>query len=197
MKYLNPLLLFGWVALIAAGCASAPARFYTLNATAKPDSAPSANYSVIIGPVFIPATVDRPQFVVATAPNRVELEEFNRWAAPLGESIARVVSLNLGAQLGTARVASAPLPDFGPAYRVTIRIERFESVRGDGKIDGAALVDALWTVRGPDGENVVSGRFTLTEAAPGDSFEAIAAAHSRALAKMSGDIALAIRQVAK
>ena len=38
-----------------------------------------------------------------------------------------------------------------------------------------------------------SGRTVAQEAAQGDSYDALAAAHSRALAGMSGDIAAAIR----
>lgn len=197
MKYLNHLFLSGCLAVMAAGCASAPSHFYTLDATAKRAGAPTATYGVMVGPVFIPASVDRPQFVVKTMPNRVEFEEFNRWAAPLGESIAHVVSVNLSEQLNTARVVSAPLPGFGAAYHVTIRVERFESALGEDKQDGEALIDALWTVSGLKGEYVASGHFTQTEPAPGNSFDALAAAHSRALAKMSESIARAIEGAVK
>jgi uncharacterized protein len=193
MKPLNHLFLAGYLAVIMAGCASAPSRFYTLNATAKADGAPAATCSVIVGPVFIPASVDRPQFVVTTAPNRVEVDEFNRWAAPLGDSIARVVSANLCVLLGTPQVASAPMPDFGPAWRVAIHVEQFESVRGAGKQNGEVLLDALWTVRDSSGQGLYSGHTTAREPAQGDGFAVLAAAHSRALAKLSGDIAGAIR----
>ena len=63
---------------------SAISRFYTLDSTATPDAGPLASYGVIVGPVSVPASVDRPEFVVQVAPNRVEVDEFNRWAAPLG-----------------------------------------------------------------------------------------------------------------
>ena len=42
-----------------------------------------------------------------------------------------------------------------------------------------------------------SGRTVAREAVQGDGFDALAAAHSRALAKMSGDIATAIRAEAE
>ena len=197
MKSLNQLLLTGCVALFAAGCASSPSHFYTLDATAKRASAPDATYGVLVGPVLVPAAVERPQFVVTTAPNRVEVDEFNRWDAPLGGSIARVVSRNLGEQLGTLRVASAPMPSFGPAYHVAIRVEQFESVRGQGKSGGMARVNAAWSVSNPKDEFVASGVFALSEPATDDSFEALAAAHSRVLAKLSDAIAEAIRQAAK
>jgi uncharacterized lipoprotein YmbA len=64
---------------------------YTLSAGTGPATT-SSNISVSVGPVSIPAVVDRPQIVVATGPNQVRLEEFNRWAAPLQNSIARVVA---------------------------------------------------------------------------------------------------------
>lgn len=193
MKNLNKLFFIGCMAASLAGCASAPSRFYTLNAVAKGDGVSAVPCAVLVGPVFTPASVERPQFVVTTATNRVELEEFNRWAAPLGESIARVVSANLGVMLGTSRAASAPMPNFGPAYQVTIRIERFESALGSGKMASEALVDAVWTVRNPSATSVDTGHTVAREPAPGNNFEALAAAHSRALAKVSADIAVAIR----
>lgn len=194
MKHLNQLLLAGCAALLFAGCASAPSKFYTLNATAKNDGAPATPCAVIVGPVLIPATVDRPQFVLTTAPNRVELDEFNRWAAPLNESIARIISLDLGALLGTAHVAVTPVADYGPAYRVSIHIERFESVRAEGKNDGVALVDALWSVRTPAGQpGLYTGHTIASEPVQGSDLDGLAAAHSRAIAKISADIAASIR----
>jgi uncharacterized lipoprotein YmbA len=193
MKHLNQLIIIGCVAVVLAGCSSAPSRFYTLNAAAKGDGGSAVPCAVLVGPVFVPASVERPQFVVTIATNRLELEEFNRWVAPLSESIARVVSGNLGVMLGTTRAASAPMPNFGPAYQVTIRIERFESALGSGKMAGEALVDAVWTVRNPSATSVDTGHTVVREPAPGNNFEALAAAYSRALAKVSGDIAVAIR----
>jgi uncharacterized lipoprotein YmbA len=193
MKQLTQLLLSGLLALVLAGCTSPSSHFYTLNAAAKSNGAPSVNCSVIVGPVFIPAAVNRPEFVITLAANQVEFNEFNRWDAPLNDGIARVVSTDLGVLLGTQRVTTGPMPDFGPAYQVTIRVERFESVLGKGKQNGEALVDALWAVRGPTGQNAGSGRTTAREPVPGKDFEALAAAHGQALAKLSSDIAEAIR----
>ena len=51
-----------------AGCASTPAsRFYTLSAASGP-AAPSSNLSIAVGPVSVPAVVDRPQIVVNVGP---------------------------------------------------------------------------------------------------------------------------------
>lgn len=183
-------LSIAFFAALAAGCGTtAPSRFYTLDSAAAADGTPPARCAVMVGPVAIPASVDRPEFVVQVAPNRVEIDEFNRWAAPLGDSIANVVAANLTVLLGTSKVATAPFASFNPDYRVTINVQRFESVRA-----GSAIVDAVWAVQKTAGGPARSGRTVARETVQGEGFEALAAGHSRALATMSADIAAAIRE---
>jgi uncharacterized protein len=177
-----------FLAVVAVGCTSAPSRFYTLNSTATGDGATNSNVAVIVGPVSVPAEVDRPQFTVQVAPNRVAVDEFNRWAAPLSDNIARVVAGNLTLLLGTPNVAALPAANFNSAYRVTISIQRFETLPGK-----SVLVDAVWVVRSPSGGTAQSGRTVTSETVSDESYDALAAAHSRALAKVSSDIAAAIR----
>ena len=102
-------MMQGFVALticaalvFASGCASTPpSRFYTLSAVAVPAAAPS-NVSVAVGPVSVPADVDRPQFVVSAGPNQVRLDEFNRWASPLQNGISHVVAITWAIGAGGA-----------------------------------------------------------------------------------------------
>ena len=130
------------LAAAASGCGTtAPSRFYTLDATAVADGAAPLGTAIMVGPVSIPAAVDRPEFVVQTAPNRVDIDEFNRWAAPLNDGIAQAVAGDLVKLLGTPNVAAAPMANFDPAYRVTIDVQRFDSVQGQ-----SALLEAVWTV---------------------------------------------------
>jgi hypothetical protein len=186
-------ITMAFVAVVAGGCSTtAPARFYTLDSTAAAQGGAEARYAVAVGPVSIPASVDRPQFVVQVAPNRVEVEEFDRWAAPLGDSIARAVAGDLATLLGTSSVAAGPLANFDPTYRVTLDVQRFDSVLGD-----SVLVDAVWVVRKTAGGPPSSGRSVAHEPAQGPGFEALAAAHSRALATVSADIAAAIQTEAR
>ncbi|MGO9059979.1 MAG: membrane integrity-associated transporter subunit PqiC [Candidatus Binataceae bacterium] len=181
-------ILVALMGAVAAGCSTAPSHFYTLDSTAVAGNAPATRIAVLVGPVTVPEMVDRPQFVVQVAPNRVDVDEFNRWAAPLNDGIARAVAGDLAAQLGTPDVATGPFANFNPAYRVTINVQRFESVSGQG-----ALIEAVWTVHKTAGGPTRSGRTLAREPVQGDGFDALAAAHSRALAQLSGDIAAAIR----
>ncbi len=144
--------------------------------------------SVAVGPVSIPAIVDRPQFVVSTGPNEVRVDEFNRWAAPLADDISRVVAEDLVVLLGTPRVTLYPQQAADAQYRVSIGVQRFEST-----VNEAALLDAQWSVRRTHDGLSQSGRTTLTEAATASGYDALAAAHSRALSRLSYDIAQAVR----
>jgi uncharacterized lipoprotein YmbA len=188
MRRLAALAIPGVLAFLSAGCASPASRFYTLSATPTPAAAASP-LSVAVGPVLVPAAVDRPQIVVSLGPNRVRLDEFNRWASPLQNNIARVVAENLVALLGTPRVSTSPQTLSADAdYRVAIEVQAFESAPGE-----AATLDAVWAVRRTRGGKSQTGRTTVREAAPEPGYEALAAAHSRAVARLSRDIAGAVQ----
>ena len=177
------------VAMAAVACGpTANSHFYTLDSTAAADGSPPIHLAIVVGPVSIPPSVDRPQLVVQVAPNQVTVDEFDRWAGPLDDSIARVVAGNLAVLLGTSEVGVAPVTGFVPTHRVTIDVQRFDSMPGD-----SVLVEALWAIRPEAGGPVRSGRTVAREAVQGKTIDAVAAAHSRALAKVSTDIAAAIR----
>jgi len=176
------------LSMLAAGCASAPSHFFTLNATAAAGASPS-KVSVSVGPVSVPGAVDQPQIVVSTGANSVMFDEFNRWASPLQDNIARVVAENLVALLGTPRVTLYPLTlDVSPDYRVQIGVRNFDSAPGK-----SASLDAVWTVRRTKDAKSETGRTSVREPLPETGYDALAAAHSRALARLSQDVADVVR----
>jgi len=189
MRRLAAIAMLCGLAALAAGCGSTPpSRFYTLSGTATSAAAPS-DLSVAVGPVTIPGAVDRPQMVVSMGANQVELDEFNRWAAPLQNNISRVVAVNLGALLGASRVTLFPQMLSADAdFRVAIEVQRFESTPGE-----AAVLDAVWTVRRAKDGKSDTGRTTVRETVQEKSFDVLVAAHSRAIARLSQDIAAAVR----
>lgn len=178
-----------WAALATIGCgASAPSKFYTLATSPGRDGLPPATYGVVISQVSVPSVVDRPQLVVQVAPNRVEIDEFNRWAAPLNETIADAIAVDLAIRLGTPNVATALRASFDPTYRVTVDVQRFDSIAGE-----AVVVEAVWTVTNIASGRAVTDKTTAREPVDSKDFDAIAAAHSRALAKLTEEIAKGIR----
>lgn len=188
------LLLLAIIGL--AGCGgSPPIHYYTLSAEASSDSglAGPNERRITIGPVTLPDVIERPQLVLRTTPNRVTLIEEHQWAEPLQSEIPRVIAGNLTRLLGTEQVSVYPQSAGDHAeYRVLVDVQKFESALG-----GRASIEAFWTVRkNSDGDpSVKSGHSSVDEPVNGASYEALAAAHSRALVRISRDIADAIRSI--
>jgi len=174
-----------------SGCASQRSHFFTLASMATAGAAPPLHVSIIVGPVTVPASVDRPEFVVQVTQTQLDIDEFNRWAAPLSDTVSRTVADDLAVLLGTPDVAMAPLANFRPDYRVTITVQRFDSLPGR-----LAVVEAVWVVVPSSGGGERVGRTVARETVSGDGYDALAAAHSRAIAAVSADIAAAIRESA-
>jgi uncharacterized lipoprotein YmbA len=176
---------------VAAGCASTPeSHFYSLSAVAEPAAPPSA-VVVSVGPVSVPAAVDRPQVVVTVGPNQVQLDEFNRWASPLQDEIAQALAGDLVVMLGTPKVTTfAHGAGEDAQYRVLVEVQRFESQPGV-----AAALDAAWTVRRTRDGKSESGRTSVREPVQQPGYAALAAAHSRAIGRLAQDISVATRSL--
>ena len=95
----NIIWLISLVALLVTACSSSTpkAEFYTLSSisSTRPDATiTTAGQPVAIGvgPVNIPKILDRPQIVTRTGPNKLQIDEFHRWAGRLDEDFARVLA---------------------------------------------------------------------------------------------------------
>jgi uncharacterized lipoprotein YmbA len=175
--------------ILVAGCSRSPrANFYTLTATAPPPAAaPKTVPSLVVDAVTLPEVADRPQFVMTSGDNRVEILEMQQWAESLGSAIPRVLADNLSRQLGLERVAAYPqLAGSEADYHLSVDFQRFEATAN------LVTVDALWSVRSAAG-TPITGRSRASEPR-GEGYDSIATAYSRALATVSGEIARAMQK---
>lgn len=178
-----------------AGCGtSPPPDFYTLSPASGPQKPPAqAAYNIAVGPVSLPAIVDRPQIVLNTGPNRVSLAEQSRWAEPLKESIPRVMASDIALLLPDAYVSSYPeVALTNPDYRVLVDIQRFEFAQGEG-----ATLDLIWSVTVERDGTRTTGRTFVREPVREPGYPALVAAHGRALSIASRDIAAAVKKIKK
>ena len=103
--------------------------------------------------------------------------------------IRRVIAENLSQLLGTQRVVTFSQNAVRHAeYRVLVDIQRFDSTIGQN-----VMIDALWTVRRVPNGQTRTGRSLVRESAAGEGYDALVEAHNRALARVSHDIAEAVR----
>ena len=181
------------VAAILVGCSGSPEpRFYTMGGGGTPASdrneKATAEYTVAVGPISLPESVDRPQIVVRVGANQVAIMEQHRWAAPLRSEISRVIAEDLGQLLSNRLVSSYEQNAGRPDIQVLVDLQRFDSTLGE-----SVTIDALWSVRRSPNGQPKTGRSLIQERAGGEGYDARVAAHSRALATMSREIAEAIR----
>jgi uncharacterized protein len=158
--------------------------------TAQRDMGPSLG----VGPVKLPAYLDRPEVVTRSSPNALQVAEFDRWGEPLEDNFKRVLALNLGVLADTDRVSIYPWPRSASVdCQVTVEVDRF-----DAAADSQVVLMARWQVLGgEEGRVVRSGRTVVTEPAVTSNYEALASAMSGAMATLSREIATAIPRSTK
>jgi uncharacterized lipoprotein YmbA len=185
------LLVLAWIGT-GLGCASPRERLYTLSGSEPPAVVTDPTLHVVLGPVTIPAAVDRPQLVIRTSAVRLVALEQERWAEPLREAVPRVLAESMRSQLRDASVTSlmtvAPPADM----RVVVEVSRFEAIAGQ-----EVIIEAHWWLHsdsksGPAGTSVA--RVTI-RSGPQD-YDAVVAAEAAGLVQVGADLSRAIEKEA-
>jgi uncharacterized lipoprotein YmbA len=174
--------------LLCAGCSlSTPsASFYTLSSTAVPAN---GNSKLAVGVTLteFPEALDRPQIMLRTGENRLDIEELHRWAGPLEQQLLQVLTENLVRLTGSQRIARFPWEKgFIPDRQLSVAILRF-----DGAPSGSALLQVRWSLS--DAEGQLLHITTATRQEPtGATIESLVAAQSRLVAGLAEEIAEAL-----
>ena len=191
---LVPLALILLSVLIA--CASPRDHLYTLESPrdeATGDLPPVAQLrgTVVIGPVSLPELVDRPELVVREGQYGIVTLEQQRWAAPLKESLPRVLAGELTRRIPTTRFVAASSAAINvPTARLLIAITRFDVARS-----GGAQLDAHWVYRPTRTDSAaLEGDVTAHENVTGTGYEGYVEALRRASTRLAGGIADGLRK---
>jgi len=187
-------MVVGVMMLTACGGRTPPAKFYTLQPVEPSSTGRSLplNVALAVGPVAIPAAVDRAEIVTRDAGNQVSFSEYHRWAGPLERSIAAVIAQNIGTQLETERVTPFTRENiFKPTHRVVININRYDSQPAK-----EFLLNATWSIKNIDGNKLLLIRNSIIrEPLASAAYEELVAAQSKTLAALSQEIAAGLLEV--
>jgi len=185
------LVFFAVIAVALAGCLSPrkdDSKFYVLSPVADAAGAASRPILLGLGPVKLPAYLDRQEVVTRVAANQLELSTVDRWAEPLSSNFTRVLAQDLSADLGTQRITFYPWYNTTRVdFQVKVDVYRFET-SSDGKID----LTAHWQVLDGTGKLLTVRDSTYAETAKTGDAGDCAAAMSRALGRLSQEIASVI-----
>lgn len=184
------IVLLPVLMVMGCGASSPPVTYYILNPMDYHD--PLAGQTELgtlvlgIGPIHIPAYLDRGQMVTRTGANRLKVDDFHRWAAPLQGEISRVLVENLEQLTAIEHYEIYPWAvGQRPDVAVELEIQAFE-----GQPDGSVLLDGTmvlydWRNAQPKSR---SGSFHITRHGIAGDYAAMVAAQSQALIELSRQI---------
>jgi uncharacterized lipoprotein YmbA len=194
-KHSNRFIVLCVSALLTA-CASSPTNFYTLEAQSRPPVATSTTGAtkplIGIGPLSLPALLDRRGIVTRAENNSVQIAEFDQWAAPLKDNVLAVLSKNVATLQPDAIVRAYPWSVYGSVnYRVIIDITRFDTQLGK-----SANLEASWAIMEEKNHTIISnGQTKLQQPLTDASYNSAAQALSKLLGDLSQQLSLALVQV--
>ena len=184
---LIPLLL---LALAACGPANRPVVYHTLRAGAPGAPDRIEDLPLIVGPARFPDVLDRPQIVTGAGDGTVVLSETHRWASALEQDFLKVLAEDIGAQLGSHRVSAWGFvaPAASP-FRLRLDVLRFQ-----GQLGGNLDLKVHWILQAPTGKVKAERVSVITEPVKGQGYEALVAAHGKAVEVLAAEIATEARK---
>jgi uncharacterized lipoprotein YmbA len=188
------------MSLALAGCLggpSAPTNFYMLSplspsqAKTSPATA-EARIRIGLETVVVAQYLDRSEIVVNLDNTAYQLAEYDQWAEPLSDNLTRVLGQNLTNLLRNdsidvilASETSIPLD-----YRLEVDVLRL-----DGNLGDQVTLVAQWALlEGEEDDLKLMRRSEYQEPAADKTYKELVLAQSRAVDKLSRDIAAAIKK---
>jgi len=194
-KHLNRFILLCVSALLSA-CASTPTNFYTLESQSRSPAvtttASAKKLLIGIGPLTLPALLDRKGIVTRAENNSVQIAEFDQWAAPLQNNVIAVLAKNVAILKPSAIVRAYPWSVYGNVdYRVIIDISRFDTQLGK-----SANLEASWALMEEKNHTIVSnGQAKIEQPLNDATYNSAAQALSKLLSEFSQQLSMALAQV--
>jgi len=193
------LILGGFVLVTVTACmhlgTSTSTRFYLLEAMGAAEVISSgkletAQVSIGVGPVTIPAYLDRPQMVTRVDGNELLVNDFHQWAEPLEANITRVMAENLALSVGVQNVHPHPW-----ARTAAIDLKAaMDVLQFDADADGQVTLSVIWRIVDPETHRqLIEKRATITPPSNGTDAAHVVEAMSAALYSLSQEITAVLR----
>lgn len=166
---------------------SAPSNLYLLTPTTdgKPLTTPHP-FHLRITELVLPEYLATQAMLLRTTPQRLEIQESERWAAPLHDTFTRVLMQDLSALLPDSRVTRFSWEDSSEE-----RVSLFLNVLRFDVGNGTAILDAQWRLLDGSGMQTLHSSHHERKVESG-TFGARAMALSRTVADLGRGIATAL-----
>lgn len=172
-----PALVIAFAILALAGCGQRPdPQLYVMSSSPQAESVKEPVVAVLR--VRLPDYLDRREIVSRSGANEIEINEDDRWAEPLDESVPRVLAESLSTFIPGARVvvpSEASGGDVPYEYQVTLDAYEPDS-------QGNVVMRGRWHLRDERKDKIVAeGRIDEMRAVSSGGMPAIVAALNETL----------------
>ena len=194
MKAISHVIVLFSLALAVAACGSSPpVKYYGLEAMHTSYEGDAGEIIALgLGPLRTSEALSGTRIKTRSADSEVLVDDFNRWAEPLEDSLHRIVAANVDGLLDGVVVVAFPYNHFADLdYQLIGHVDRF-----DADSSGRVILLVQWAVVTLDSEHVLAprrARYVSQASNPGD-YASVAKAMSEALAEFSRDVASRFRE---
>lgn len=183
------------LAIFLSGCGgSKPSKFYALTPVKGvtgdfKTSLPATPFAIGIRTLKFPEYLLRQQIVRRTSSSEITMAEFDRWAEPLDANFQRVLIENLSRDVPTNNIFLFPTKDSSLTnYQLLVEVTEFEST------GSSVTLSARWGIaKGEEILFLMDKKSSFSENVSNENYDAIVAAMSRLMGKLSEEIAREIR----
>ena len=189
------VLLLG---LLVSGCVHSPnVQFYVLeplSQTALPKLESIKQRTIGIGPVTVPAMLERNQIITRSSDNTVTIVESQQWASPLRDNLLQALTRNISTLQSNNIVRPYPWSVHGAVdLQVIVDFIRFDTTPGK-----SANLEANWTIKNESTRTVLkSGHSVINRVMSDSSYPGTVRALSKILGEFSQELSLALFNVQK
>jgi uncharacterized lipoprotein YmbA len=170
-------------------CASPAETYYQLSASAVAHARRDSTVSLEVGPVSLPAGLDRPQLVLLEPNGQLNVLEQSRWLAPLSRMLPQVLAVNLARETGLSQIHAFPQASSLPSdFRLLLDIRALQATPAQG-----VYLEASWSVQ-HQGKTLAVGSMSDRFAVSGRSINELVHAQDQALAALARRIAATLPQ---
>jgi uncharacterized lipoprotein YmbA len=191
-KRLMPLL----ISTLLSACISTPStNFYVLEALSKPSASPTdavKKHLVGIGPVSMPAFLERKQIVTRMPDHSIQIAEFHQWAAPLKDNVTQVLTHNLATLQPNDIIRAYPWIAYGAVdYRIIVDIIRFDTTPQQ-----TVNLEVNWAIMDEKTHTLLSnGRSKIEHPLDDPSYPGTVKALNKILSEFSQELSLALGKI--
>ena len=182
--------------LLTACLSTPPTHFYVLEPLNESSKilASEHKHQIGVGPVTIPALLERKQIVTRLPDSSIAIAEFHQWASPLKENVAQVLTYDLAALQTDDLIRTYPWSAYGAVdYRIIIDIIRF-----DTRPEHSVNFEANWSIMNEKNHSLLSNGHTKIEHPLTDTtYPGIVNALSKILSEFSVELSQALNKAVK